>query len=182
MNLGETPRGKMALYPCGPPPRLRPALRPEEQEIPCRARYMPRQQGPLSSGLSTAPLDLLRLPPLAFASHSRALACSSSSCQVGLLPSCPIRTKWSRPYFALRANPPLRDRSVRRRCRSTSSTRILPSLLLGYHILRRARERCARVGILLGYAVPRAPPSTNVPRGRNLDFVVKSTGPSPFDG
>ena len=54
MNLGETPRGKMALNPCGPPPRLRPALRPEEQEIPCRARYMPRQQGPLSSGLSTA--------------------------------------------------------------------------------------------------------------------------------
>ena len=128
------------------------------------------------------PLDLLRLPPLAFAPHSRALACSSSSCQVGLLPSCPIRTKWSRPYFVLRANPPLRDRSVRRRCRSTSSTRILPSLLLGYHILRRARERCARVGILLGYAVPRAPPSTNVPRGRNLDFVVKRTGPSPFDG
>ena len=163
---------------------------PRVFDLPCDPRDKRYPAAPVICPVSKAlcrqgcqpPLDLLRLPPLAFASHSRALACSSSSCQVGLPPSCPIRTKWSRPYFVLRANPPLRDRSVRRRCRSTSSTRILPSLLLGYHILRRARERCARVGILLGYAVPRAPPSTNVPRGRNLDFVVKSTGPSPFDG
>ena len=182
MNLGETPRNKMALYPCGPPPRLRPALRPEEQEIPLpRPLYAPSARPSVVRAVNRR-WTCSACRPWPSPPHSRALACSSSSCQVGLLPSCPIRTKWSRPYFVLRANPPLRDRSVRRRCRSTSSTRILPSLLLGYHILRRARERCARVGILLGYAVPRAPPSTNVPRGRNLDFVVKRTGPSPFDG